>query len=260
MHSEVLHDTSRGFTKRVASWLASLGLLRSVLLLTAVVTSISLSVRLAIHLVLPEAGRATIIGFASAAVIPMLATLTTGTFVMRLVLDLERMRAALQEIAKTDGLTGALNRLAFMSRAESLMETAADRGHTMALLMIDVDRFKAINDTYGHAGGDKAIQEVAARCQAQLRKHDLFARFGGEEFVVLLPETEEATAYHVAERIRVAVENARIEDSAGTHFSVTVSIGSVHSTECPELGAMLRRADENLYHAKRLGRNRLCIG
>jgi diguanylate cyclase (GGDEF)-like protein len=261
MHPELLPDSSGTFSRRLASWLVSIGLVRSVALLVAVCVCISLLVRLAVHLATDAAAdRQAAIGFASAALIPMLVASTTGTFVMRLLLDLERTRAQLHHIARTDWLTGALNRVAFMGRAEILVRSAAQGGHPMSLLMIDVDRFKTVNDTHGHAGGDKALEEVSQRCQAQLRHSDLFARFGGEEFVVLLPSTDESTAYDIAERMRVAVHGLPIEWAAGRAFSITVSIGSAHLKDCATLGAMLHRADQNLYHAKRLGRNTLCIG
>jgi len=245
----------------MARWLVSIGLLRSVSLLVAVSVSASLAVRLAIHVVLEApADRQAAIGFATAAIVPLLVASTTGTFVLRLLLDLERTRAKLHHVARTDWLTGALNRVAFMGRADALVQAAAEGGLPMSLLMIDIDRFKAVNDTQGHAGGDKALEEVSVRCQAQLRHTDLFARFGGEEFVVLLPFTEESTAYAIAERMRMAVQSLPIASAFGPAFSVTVSIGSAHLKDCTTLGAMLQQADKNLYHAKRLGRNTLCIG
>lgn len=261
MYSELLQDSPDTVSRRLARWLVSIGLARSVALLTAVCVSLSLLVRLCVHLLTDApADRHAAIGFASAGVIPLLVASTTGTFVLRLLLDLERTRAHLHHIARTDWLTGALNRVAFMGLAESLVRSAGRDGHLLSLLMIDIDRFKAVNDTHGHAGGDKALEEVSVRCRAQLRNSDLFARFGGEEFVVLLPFTDEVTAYGIAERMRRAVESMPIESACGPAFSVTVSIGSAHLKDCPTLGALLQRADQNLYHAKRLGRNTLCIG
>jgi diguanylate cyclase (GGDEF)-like protein len=124
--------------------------------------------------------------------------------------------------------------------------------------MIDVDRFKAVNDTFGHAAGDLAIKAVAEVLQTHKRSSDISGRFGGEEFVLLLPEATLDKALAAGERFRKLVA-ARDIDTGGRHISVTVSIGaSVGRAEVGSLDQMLKEADIALYEAKRSGRNRVC--
>jgi diguanylate cyclase (GGDEF)-like protein len=172
----------------------------------------------------------------------------------------------LRELAMTDELTGLFSRRYFFeSLRQHVTRTARGGGAERALscLMLDVDRFKAINDRYGHLTGDDVLRWVAEQVRSLLRGGDVAARFGGEEFVVLLPETPEAGAIRVAEKIREAIEHGRERPGP----AVTVSIG-VATYEAPEQAgrsssesavadALLRRVDAALYEAKRGGRNRV---
>jgi diguanylate cyclase (GGDEF)-like protein len=130
-------------------------------------------------------------------------------------------------------------------------------GHTLCLLMIDVDHFKALNDTFGHSAGDMALQGVVTQISGLLRTQDLLARSGGEEFAILLPETSRDRGQLVAERLRAEVEGMdfRYEDST---LRLTVSIGvATLDPHCADFEALMRRADSAMYTAKRLGRNRV---
>ena len=165
------------------------------------------------------------------------------------------------ELAIVDPLTGLHNRRYLDSHFNAMVEEALNRGRPMAVLVLDVDRFKTINDTHGHDAGDDVLREFAQRVRKSLRGNDLVARFGGEELVVLMPDTPLDTARLAAERIRTRVEKDLFAVHKGTrHIPVTVSIGVTGvqgSGDTPDL--LLRRADSALYRAKAEGRNRVII-
>jgi two-component system cell cycle response regulator len=163
------------------------------------------------------------------------------------------------EMAITDGLTGLYNRRYMESHLATLVEQAAGRGKPLTLLVLDIDYFKAINDTHGHDAGDDVLREFAVRVKKSIRGIDLACRYGGEEFVIVMPETDMAVAALVAERIRrrIAGEPFAIEQGAKA-IDVTLSIGLAALGSTEDTGAsILKRADQALYRAKRDGRNRV---
>jgi len=165
----------------------------------------------------------------------------------------DRLRETLEHSASHDALTNALNRRSLIEACEGELERCRRHGHRMALLMLDVDHFKAINDTYGHLTGDRVLVSFVTRVRDQLRRLDQLGRFGGEEFLVLLPETSPESALLVAERIRTAV--ARTADGLP---ALTVSIGVTgNRTDETDIDELLARADRALYMAKSGGRNRI---
>jgi diguanylate cyclase (GGDEF)-like protein len=168
------------------------------------------------------------------------------------------MRARLYELATRDALTGAFNRRAFFERLAS--EWTWHRRHKLpcALLALDVDHFKLINDAHGHAAGDHVLKTLSGLMQLGMRAEDLFARIGGEEFVILARSTDTSRAAAMAERIRQAVENHPF-GWAGTDIRVTVSIGVATSAglSATNAEALVTRADAWLYRAKEQGRNRV---
>ena len=176
----------------------------------------------------------------------------------------ERLRETYRRslsLALTDSLTGLYNRRYMSAHLEGLMARAAAGSAGPALLVLDLDRFKSINDTHGHPAGDAVLCEVSRRMNGHLRAFDLVARYGGEEFVVVMPETSLAVAAAVAERLRCAIAEEAIKSAeAPGGLPVTVSIG-VAATKGPEdsAAALLKRADEALYAAKRMGRNRVAL-
>jgi len=164
--------------------------------------------------------------------------------------------AALAGLARSDALTGLANRRAFDEALDREVARAERSGAPLALLALDLDRFKAVNDRYGHAAGDAALVAAAARARAALREGDLLARVGGEELAALLPGAGLEAALEVGERVRAAVASAPIE-GPGASFRVTVSVG-VAVLAAGESGVALRaRADDRLYAAKRGGRDRV---
>ena len=176
--------------------------------------------------------------------------------------ELQRDRNALEAIASTDALTGVANRreldraLANVARRRRRRERQAPLAY--ALLMIDIDHFKLLNDRYGHPAGDACLRVVAQTLQAALvRPGDLLARYGGEEFAVLLRDVDAAGALHVAERLRVAVEALRIAHAGSPFACVTVSIGAACALQGESPDGLVEAADRALYRAKCDGRNRI---
>jgi len=174
----------------------------------------------------------------------------------------ERLRDNFQlsmEAAITDSLTGLHNRRYMESHLGTLVEEAAARGKPLSLLILDIDYFKSINDNYGHDAGDDVLREFATRVRKSIRGIDLACRHGGEEFVIVMPETDMAVAGVVAERIRrrIAGEQFPIQKGSGA-IDVTISIGIAALQSADDTAdTILKRADQALYRAKRDGRNRV---
>jgi len=158
-----------------------------------------------------------------------------------------------------DALTDIHNKRYLMEFLDRELARSGRYGRPLTLLMIDIDRFRDVNETLGHLGGDFTLREIAARIKGNIRKEELFARYGGEEFAVVLPETNRDGAIILAERLRAVVENQtfRYEDKV---YTVTVSLGiaTTAGDETMTPATLLRLADEKLYQAKNEGRNRVC--
>jgi diguanylate cyclase (GGDEF)-like protein len=161
--------------------------------------------------------------------------------------------------AQTDALTGVLNRRSLVERLEAACLRARARGLPIALLFIDLDHFKEINDSYGHQAGDACLRAIIDPIHAELRQSDVIGRYGGEEFVVILSSADASAAQPIAERIRNRVADVRVE-GFGEPIRVTCSIGVATSDTLGVWGEhLIARADEAVYHAKRSGRNRVQI-
>jgi diguanylate cyclase (GGDEF)-like protein len=166
--------------------------------------------------------------------------------------DIDKLR----HLADTDYLTDLMNRRAFLAAADDAMEFSQRYKRSMATLMIDIDHFKKINDVYGHAAGDAAIKRIAELISQNIRGTDKAARFGGEEFIVLLREVDEATARLLADRIRAAIEREVI-GVGSKNIAATVSIGIALLGDADrDVQDLIERADQGLYLAKNTGRNR----
>ncbi len=164
-----------------------------------------------------------------------------------------------QDQAMTDALTGQLNRRALFKTGEEEMRRADRFGHALSAIMFDIDRFKEVNDRFGHAAGDRVLQEVAERCRRAIRHVDVLGRYGGDEFVVLLPEADRKLAREIATRIRGAASLAPIRTEAGM-VPVSLSMGVAEAgRDTAEVGELLQKADRALYQSKQAGRNIITV-
>lgn len=174
--------------------------------------------------------------------------------------ELRRQKEVAETLARTDALTGLANRRAFDEVAQQEIERARRYGTPLALVMTDIDHFKVVNDTYGHHIGDQVLQNFAKVLMSQVRSIDLVGRWGGEEFVILLPETSLEEAHLAAERMRLAVAGTPLRFE-GKSFGYTASFGVAEfQPETPTMDSLLGRADAALYRAKDAGRNRVETG
>ena len=174
--------------------------------------------------------------------------------------QIQEQKRALQRLTITDELTGLFNRRYLFREAVKEVYKASRYGHALSVAIMDIDHFKSINDTYGHDVGDLVLKEVATHCREALRKSDILCRYGGEEFVVVLPGTDLDNAFRVAERLRETIASQPIQLTE-SELKVTFSLGiTTHQADDNDLEIMLQRADKALYEAKSSGRNRTKIG
>src|SRR5215467_8839063 len=174
------------------------------------------------------------------------------------VTDLVQQADRLKEMATVDGMTGLFNRRHFLALADIEWSRYQRHWRPLSLLMLDIDQFKSINDRFGHDAGDHVIVQIAEMCRQQKRKSDVVARFGGEEFLLLLPETQLSEAQVVAERLRQQVE-ASVLSIASHAINTTVSIGVAQaSSSMKTIFDLIKVADHAMYAAKHGGRNRVC--
>lgn len=192
-----------------------------------------------------------------------LATLRTFTSQATVAVDNVLLHEEARRLSITDGLTGLWNYRYFQMTVEKEVERAARFGRPLAVLMLDLDHFKAVNDSHGHQRGDEVLAELATRVRSQVRDVDTLARYGGEEFIAVLPETDGQGASLVAERIREAVAAQPFGATGALPITLTVSIGvAVFPSHGDDAAGLVRSADAALYEAKRSGRNawRLAAG
>lgn len=169
-----------------------------------------------------------------------------------------KIRAILRRLSKTDSLTQLLNRRNLFEKGELLLQVAIEQKDELSVILLDIDHFKAVNDNFGHDVGDKVIVAIAKLGRETMRPRDVFARLGGEEFAVVLPETNHDQAKAIAERFREKVEQCDLSDY-DEKLSITVSIGVASVTQHTEsFDSILNAADEAMYLAKSAGRNQVC--
>jgi two-component system cell cycle response regulator len=163
----------------------------------------------------------------------------------------------LERLANVDALTGLDNRRAILHRLDEQLKYANRYKEELSLVMVDMDYFKGVNDRYGHITGDDVLVGVATLIRQNIRDADAAGRYGGEEFMIILPKTDLSSAFHAAERIRKVIETADMSDSAGSVFGITVSQGVASHKPGEGRESLISRADSALYAAKANGRNRV---
>lgn len=180
---------------------------------------------------------------------------------------LEKEIRRLEKLVYRDELTGLLNRRGFKEEAEKIFESMSAFNRSgvekrsapkfpFSVLFMDLDNFKKINDKYGHDAGDLVLKTAAKTLRRNLRKNDIYGRWGGEEFVVVLPKITKAIAEKVAEKLRREIENLKIRIADGKKLRVTMSIGIVVHHDEINLSEMINKADKVMYEAKKKGKNR----
>jgi diguanylate cyclase (GGDEF)-like protein len=182
--------------------------------------------------------------------------LLTAISVVWFVADLQK---ELVQAATIDALTGVPNRRAFMELTERELNRAKRYGSKVALVMVDLDLFKRINDTYGHQTGDMVLKRFCDICEKDLRGTDIFGRIGGEEFAIVLPDTPFSEAQEVIERIRQHIEKTDVQIGKDSTLHFTASFGMTELTDGTDFDGIFKHADQALYHAKESGRNRVCV-
>jgi diguanylate cyclase (GGDEF)-like protein len=173
--------------------------------------------------------------------------------------ELQDLKTRFEHASHSDYLTGLPNRLDMYKRLDAERARTARHGKPFALIMADIDRFKEINDTFGHDLGDKVLVTIARTFSGNLRSEDSCARWGGEEFLILLPETGEDDALTVAERLRGLTENLALESGTSV-IRATISLGITEYVGGENIDSCIKRADDALYRAKNSGRNRSILG
>ncbi|MCC8194115.1 MAG: GGDEF domain-containing protein [Deltaproteobacteria bacterium] len=170
--------------------------------------------------------------------------------------ELSNTLALFREKSRIDGLTSIFNRATFMELLHDEIKRSQILDYPLVLLILDIDDFKKVNDTYGHLTGDKVLQGMGATLKSSLRRDDIVARYGGEEFAVLIPQENVTLAMQVADKIRCTIADMTIPDAP----RITVSIGctTYRLGETPE--SFFQRADDALYKAKSSGKNKVCVG
>jgi diguanylate cyclase (GGDEF)-like protein len=200
--------------------------------------------------------------------VPISLCLLLGMFQLRRALiEMEYKNFILDQSTKLDSLTGALSRMESFSRTQLEIERSFRSKQRIAFLMMDIDHFKNVNDQYGHPVGDIVLVNLVKKCREELRAIDIFGRVGGEEFLIVLPDTNQAQAIEVAERLRKHISSTACANIQGLDILITVSIGiaifdpNIKKEEAP--AAILRRlydsCDRAMYRAKQAGRDQVCL-
>ncbi|MBI4480946.1 MAG: diguanylate cyclase [Acidobacteria bacterium] len=186
------------------------------------------------------------------------ARLRSGRRILELHEELLRSREQLQHQASHDAMTGVWNHAAILEILRAELARSRREKHSVGIVLLDLDNFKKVNDCYGHLAGDSVLREVVRRLHAHLRSYDFIGRYGGEEFLVVLPNSKPETAVKQAERLRLAISETPLDNPEG-NIPITVSLGVSVScgTMAKEDDSLLKAADVALYRAKNLGRNRV---
>jgi len=248
--------------------IASLGLVKTVALITVIVCTLTIVIYGVIALVLNYfvGYQPSLLGLIFPVLTPLIITPIVSVFFVKLILKLHRLEEEVRELATDDALTGLLNRRTFLTATELMMNEALRHKTQFAVILMDLDHFKKINDTHGHVAGDEVLRIIGAICKQQARKSDVVGRYGGEEFIFFLPICDENNAVALCDRLHHAIRTtpATFQDTA---ITLTTSIGIyIHShgdktgdENLQGLDYFINLADLALYEAKNKGRDQTCI-
>jgi diguanylate cyclase (GGDEF)-like protein len=231
-----------------------LGIVKSTLLLTALACIVSILASILIGSWMGD--HVSMTGLWMALIIPGIISPIFSVMFLRILIQLDTAQKQLQEVARRDGMTGIFNRTYFIEMAERELALARRYGHIFTIAILDVDDFKWINDTYGHLAGDQVLLVLTTIIRNNLRKTDVFARFGGDEFVILFPNTDEDYAQVCIQRfLDILARSTVFFHGKDIHF--TVSVGTEVYCNQSELDAILHQADMALYRAKNQGKDQI---
>lgn len=226
----------------------------AVITVTALSCGISLLITLIVELCLPDPKFTQ--AFTVATLVPLLVVPPLSYWHSSILYQLRKSKRKIEELSRTDELTGLHNRRYFFELASGLLDLAKRHETDLAVAIIDLDRFKLVNDRFGHQAGDAVLKKAAGIINALIRASDVLARYGGEEFILLMPQTSGAGALKLAERIRLKLA-AETAGGHGDPHQVTISICAASSDQLGyDMGTLLLKADKALYQAKDEGRNR----
>ena len=242
-------------SEKIRQFFLDQGVGRGVLYLT--VGSITISVLITFLISIIFRNNPGIQGYSLAIIIPSIIASTASYINLSLYFELEQSRQEIHILANTDDLTQIFNRRHFFELAERELERSRRNGDSLAIVLFDIDDFKNVNDSHGHLTGDFVLQDICQVCKTIVRPYDVFARFGGEEFIFLLPNTNATRAQAVADRLRSLISKRTVIYKETT-VQITISVGlAVFNPQKDTLDDLISRADSALYVAKRMGKNRL---
>ena len=189
----------------------------------------------------------------------LFARIATQLKLQKLIKDLEASKNELKRLSETDSMTNLCNRRYFAHTSKAILALAKRDQSMLSLIILDIDKFKYVNDTYGHQVGDDVLIALSKVLLKSIRKSDLACRFGGEEFILLLPETSQDGAVVIAEKIRKSIESMVLETKSGDKVNITISLGvsGVDLLHDTSIESSIKRADDALYKAKETGRNKV---
>ena len=189
----------------------------------------------------------------------LIARVASGERILKLEEQLTQARHEMETLAMHDGLTGMFNRRAIEEYTEAELDLARRKERPLSVILLDIDYFKAINDQYGHSIGDHTLQQLAGILPRNLRQYDRIGRWGGDEFIVILPDTKISEAIMIADRMRITTAETKLSLENGEYYTVQISLGvACASGSYPSLKKLVDAADLAMYQAKQAGRNHVC--
>jgi len=236
--------------------LRRLGMPGTVLTLTILAILLSLLITYIIHM-LADTKPPDFVALSVAIIAPIVIVPLFSSFALHLLFELDQAEATLRSLSIQDDLTGAINRRHFIAMTENEIRRCNRYNTIFSVAFIDIDDFKKINDTYGHLAGDQVLRSMSDICRTNIRTTDAFARYGGDEFVILMPNTDRMQALECVERIRSIISTTQVPYlQSGICFTVSMGVIAINKPDI-DLEGLLSQVDRSLYSAKRKGKNRV---